>query len=106
MIESFTEDFKSLDYQSEEKQQRDGGNKAGQEILLPGERHRVPRLYPQNPLKIDLPDEGEDQDQNLHYPHHYQEAVEDVALFQRIVKVEEFTHDFDQCRAGTARRLK
>ncbi len=41
---------------------------------------------------IQLPDEGEDQDEDLHQPHYHQEAVEDVPFFQGIVKIKKSGH--------------
>ena len=41
---------------------------------------------------IHLPDEGEDEDEDLHQPHHHQEAVEDVPFFQGIVKIKKSGH--------------
>jgi len=41
---------------------------------------------------IQLPDEGEDQDEDLHQPHHHQKAVKNVAFFQRIVKIKKSGH--------------
>jgi hypothetical protein len=59
---------------------------------MPGERDRRPHFVGQHGVEIDLPDEGEDQDEDLHYPHYHQEAVENVAFFQGIVKIEESGH--------------
>ena len=87
-----TNNFEALDDEAEQEKQGDGRDKAGQEILLPGEGHRGSGLRPKDPLKIDLPDEGEDQDEDLHQGHHHQEAVEDVAFFQGIVKIEKSGH--------------
>ncbi len=85
-----TKKFEPLDNDPEEEQQGDGGDEGGQQILAPGERddHRVLR----KDALIQLPDEGEDQDQDLHQPHHHQEAVKNVTFFQRIVKIEESGH--------------
>ncbi len=41
---------------------------------------------------IHLPDEGEDEDEDLHQPHHHQEAVEDVPFFQGIIKIKKSGH--------------
>ena len=41
---------------------------------------------------IHLPDKGEDEDEDLHQPHHHQEAVKDVPFFQGIVKIKKSGH--------------
>ena len=59
--------------------------------MSPGERDDA-RMIGGKDAFIHLPDEGEDQDEDLHQPHHHQEAVEDVAFFQGIVKIEKSGH--------------